>query len=28
VHDQLSHGATPDHVFTQLFAKQRGIVPV
>jgi DDE superfamily endonuclease len=27
VHDQLSHGATADHVFAQLFAKQRGIVP-
>ena len=28
VHDRLSHGATADHVFNQLFAKQRGIVPV
>jgi hypothetical protein len=28
VHDQLSHGATADHVFAQLFAKQRGMVPV
>jgi hypothetical protein len=28
VHDQLSHGATADHVFAQLFAKQRGIVSV
>jgi hypothetical protein len=28
VHDQLSHGATVDHLFGQLFAKQRGIVPV
>jgi hypothetical protein len=28
VHDQLSHGATADHVFTQLFAKQGGMVPV
>ena len=28
VHDQLSHGATADHVFAHLFAKQRGIVPV
>jgi hypothetical protein len=28
VHEQLSHGATADHVFAQLFAKQRGIVPV
>jgi hypothetical protein len=27
VHDQLSHGATADHVFAQLFAKQRGMVP-
>jgi hypothetical protein len=27
VHDQLSHGATVDHVFTQLFVKQRGMVP-
>ena len=25
VHDQLSHGATIDHVFGQLFAKQRAI---
>jgi hypothetical protein len=28
VHDQLSHGATADHVFAQLLAKQRGMVPV
>src|SRR6266850_2106203 len=28
VHDRLSDGATVDHVFAQLFAKQRGIVPV
>ena len=28
VHDRLSHGVTADHVFNQLFAKQRGIVPV
>jgi DDE superfamily endonuclease len=28
VHDQLSHGATADHVFAQLFAKQGGMVPV
>jgi len=28
VHDQLSHGATADHVFTQLFARQGGMVPV
>jgi DDE superfamily endonuclease len=28
VHDRLSHGATADQVFDQLFAKQRGIVPV
>jgi hypothetical protein len=28
VHNQLSHGATADQVFTQLFAKQRGMVPV
>ena len=28
VHDQLSHGATVDHVFAQLFAKQRGMAPV
>jgi hypothetical protein len=27
VHDQLSRGTTVDHVFAQLFAKQRGIVP-
>ena len=27
VHDQLSHGATADHVFAQLFAKQQGMVP-
>ncbi len=28
VHDQLSHGATVDHVFDRLFAKQRSMVPV
>jgi DDE superfamily endonuclease len=28
VHDQLSHGATADHVFAQVCAKQRGMVPV
>src|SRR6266498_3543215 len=28
VHEQLSQGATADHVFSQLFAKQRGMVPV
>jgi hypothetical protein len=28
VHDQLSQGATADHVFAQLFANQRGIVLV
>jgi SRSO17 transposase len=28
VHDQLSHGATVDHLFGQLLAKQRGMVPV
>ena len=28
VHDQLSHGITADHVFAQLFVKQRGMVPV
>jgi DDE superfamily endonuclease len=28
VHDQLSHGASADQVFAQLFAKQRGMVPV
>ena len=28
VHDQLSHGATVDHLFGQLFAKQRGMVLV
>jgi hypothetical protein len=28
VHDQLSHGATADDVFAQLFAKQRGMVLV
>jgi DDE superfamily endonuclease len=28
VHDQLSHGVPADHVFAQLFAKQRGMVPV
>jgi hypothetical protein len=27
VHDQLSRGAAVDHVFAQLFAKQRGLVP-
>jgi Transposase DDE domain len=27
VHDQLSQGATADHVFAQLFAKQQGLVP-
>jgi hypothetical protein len=27
VHDQLSHGTKPDHVFAQLFAKQRDMVP-
>jgi DDE superfamily endonuclease len=27
VHDQLSQGLTADHVFAQLFAKQRGMVP-
>jgi hypothetical protein len=27
VHDQWSRGATVDHVFAQLFAKPRGIVP-
>jgi hypothetical protein len=27
VHDQLSGGAKPDHVFAQLFAKQRDMVP-
>jgi hypothetical protein len=27
VHDQLSGGATPDHVFARLFAKQRDMVP-
>ena len=27
VHDQLSHGAKPDHVFAPLFAKQRDMVP-
>jgi hypothetical protein len=26
VHDQLSQGATLDHLFAQLFAKQRGMV--
>jgi hypothetical protein len=26
VHDQLSHGATIDHIFGQLFAKQRAMV--
>jgi hypothetical protein len=28
VHDQLSQGATADHVFAQVFAKQRGMVLV
>jgi hypothetical protein len=28
VHDQLSQGARADHVFAQLFAKQRGIILV
>jgi Transposase DDE domain len=28
VHDQLPHGATADHLLAQLFAKQRGMVPV
>jgi hypothetical protein len=28
VHDQLSHGATADHVFAQLFAKQQSMAPV
>jgi DDE superfamily endonuclease len=28
VHDQLSQGATADHVFARLFAKQRGMVLV
>jgi DDE superfamily endonuclease len=28
VHDRLSHGATADQVFEQLFAKQRGVMPV
>jgi hypothetical protein len=28
VHEQLSHGVTADHLFAQLFAKQRGLVPV
>jgi hypothetical protein len=28
VHDQLSHDATVDHLYGQLFAKQRGMVPV
>jgi hypothetical protein len=28
VHDQLSHGATVDHLFGQRCAKQRGMVPV
>jgi hypothetical protein len=28
VHEQLSHGTTADHVFAQLFAKQRGMVLV
>jgi hypothetical protein len=28
VHHQLSQGATADHVFARLFAKQQGIVLV
>jgi hypothetical protein len=28
VHDQLSHGATVDHLFGQLVAQPRGMVPV
>ena len=28
VHEQLSDGGTADHVFAQIFAKQRGMVPV
>jgi hypothetical protein len=28
VHDQLSQGATADHVLAQLCAKQRGMVPI
>ena len=28
VHDPWSHGTTADHVVTQLFAKQGGMVPV
>jgi hypothetical protein len=28
VHEQLSDGATAEHVFAQLFAKQRGMVLV
>jgi hypothetical protein len=28
IHDQLPQGATADHVFAQVFAKQRGMVPV
>ena len=28
VHEQLSHGTTADHVFAQVFAKQRGMVLV
>ncbi len=28
VHDRLSQGATADHVFAHLFAKQRGMVLV
>ena len=28
VHNQWSHGATVDHLFAQLFAKQRGVVSV
>jgi hypothetical protein len=28
VHDQLSRGAPIERVFAQVFAKQRGLVPV
>jgi hypothetical protein len=28
VHDQLSHGTTPDRLFERLFAKQRRMVPI
>jgi hypothetical protein len=28
VHEQLSDGATVDHVFAQVFAKQQGMVLV